>query len=242
MELRLETSRSRNVLGSGAPFARRWSPILALGLLVYAAYRLLNPLIVGQFPDSVRFSYGVPVYYGPAAILLLTLFALHRWGCFPDLRFVGILRRRDVRWGILAVSVLYLSAYGVALLAGQPREPVMVQLYWLKTPVEIAVMVVSLLVLPPIVEELAFRHFLLSVLPFRANRAIAVIAAVATAVFFSWVHSYDYLTTYLLLFGLGIVFATARIRSNGMLLPIALHSYAVAFALVCDQVVARLGY
>lgn len=242
MEIRSETPRLSKHLGIGAPFARRWSPILALGLLVYAAYRLLNPLIVGLFPDSLRLSYGVPVYYGPAAILLLTLFALHRWVCFPDLRFVGTLRSGDVRWGILAVSVLYLSAYGVMLLIGLPREPTMVGLYLQKTQVQIVVLVFSLVLLPPIVEELAFRHFLLSLLPFNANRAIAIIATVATAFFFSWVHSYEYLNTYVLLFGCGIVFAAARIRSNGMVLPIALHSYAIVFALVCDQVVARLGY
>ncbi|WP_429569148.1 CPBP family glutamic-type intramembrane protease [Paraburkholderia sp. JPY419] len=86
-----------------------------------------------------------------------------------------------------------------------------------------------------------FRHFLLSALPFRANRRIAAIAVVATSLLFSVQHRhYAYLSTYLLLFALGIVFARARIRTGGVALPIALHSYAMAFALVCDQVVAHV--
>ncbi|NYT83847.1 CPBP family intramembrane metalloprotease [Alcaligenaceae bacterium] len=140
--------------------------------------------------------------------------------------------------GVLAVSLLYITAHGVAFWLGQSREATMVSLYSLKTPTQSVVMIISLLMLPPIVEELAFRHFLLSVLPFKANRTIAVIAVVATAVLFSVQHwHYDYLTTYLLLFALGVVFSLARIRSDGVALPIVLHSYAIAFALICDQVV-----
>lgn len=98
----------------------------------------------------------------------------------------------------------------------------MASLYSLKTTAQNVVMVISLLALPPIVEELALRHFLLSILPFKANRKIAVVAVVTTTRLFSVQHRhYDNLTTYLLLFALGVVFAWARIRSNGIALPIA---------------------
>ncbi|MGU8077254.1 CPBP family intramembrane glutamic endopeptidase [Burkholderia pyrrocinia] len=94
---------------------------------------------------------------------------------------------------------------------------------------------------PPIVEELAFRHFLLSILPFRANRTVATIAAIATAVYFSHVHDYQHWTTDAEIFLVGVILAIARIRTNGMLLPIALHAYTIALALLMDQAIRLLG-
>nr|WP_080398351.1 CPBP family intramembrane glutamic endopeptidase [Burkholderia pseudomallei] len=94
---------------------------------------------------------------------------------------------------------------------------------------------------PPIVEELAFRHFLLSVLPFRANRIAASIAVVATALYFSHVHDYQYWTTDAEIFLVGVLLAIARIRSNGLLLPVALHAYAIAVALLLDLALRHLG-
>ncbi|WP_174930207.1 hypothetical protein [Burkholderia lata] len=43
------------------------------------------------------------------------------------------------------------------------------------------------------------------------------------------------------IFLVGLVFAVARIRSNGMMLPIVLHAYAVALALALDQLMATTG-
>lgn len=243
MDLRMDASQHRNFLGIGEPFAQRWSPILILGLVVYATYRLMNPIFVSQFSYLSQSRYTIPIYYGPAALLLLALFALHRRLYIPQIRFVGNLHRRDMTAGFLWITLVYLFITTVELWLGQPREPTMISLYSTGSREQHVVMVASLLILPPIVEELAFRHFLLSVLPFNASRKIAVAAAVATALFFSVQHwHYQYLTTYLLLFALGIVFAVARIRSGGMLLPITLHSYAIALALVCDQLVASFGH
>ncbi|WP_434110104.1 CPBP family glutamic-type intramembrane protease [Paraburkholderia caffeinilytica] len=237
----MDAPRHVDILGIGEPFATRWRLSLVFGLLAYAGYRLVNPAIARQFDFSTQIHYSIPVYYGPAALLMLALFALHKRFCFPDIHFVGNIRRKDVIRGMLAVSVLYIAAYSTAYCLGQPREAAMASLYSLKTPTQNVVMVISLLALPPIVEELTFRHFLLSTLPFKASRKIAIAAVVATAFLFSVQHRhYDYLTTYLLLFTLGVVFSRARIRTDGVVLPIALHSYAVAFALICDRVVAHI--
>ena len=241
MAMRMDEPRRLNLLGAGEPFATRWNLALSFGVFVYVGYRLFNPMIVHQFDFSTQIYYGISVYYGPAALLMLVLFTLHKQLCFPDIRFVGSIRQEYVVRGVLAVSLLYIAAHGAELWLGHPREATMASLYSMKTTAQNVVMVISLLVLPPIVEELAFRHFLLSVLPFKANRKIAVIAVITTALLFSALHRhYDNLTTYLLLFSLGVVFARARIRSDGVALPIALHCYAVAFALICDQVVAHI--
>lgn len=237
METRMKASRPLNILGFGEPFATRWSLALTFGALVYVGYRLVNRLIVMQFDFSTQIAYTIPIYYGFSVLLMLSLFGIHKLFCFPDIRIFGDIRRKYVMRGLLAVTLLYITTHGIELWLGQSRETIMVLLYSQKTLTQNIVMVISLLILPPIVEELAFRHFLLSVLPFNANRKIALIAIVATSAFFSVQHHYDYLTSYLLLFVLGIVFSLARIRSKGLALPIILHSYAIALALICDQII-----
>jgi len=230
----------KRALGLGEPFATKCRPVLLFGLIAFGIYRLTLPMIQDMFSSSNQVNYWTLINYGPSALLLLAMFFVHKRCCHPDIRFVGKVSAKLVLQGVLAVTALYLISYATALWLGQPREPTMIWLYFFKTPMQNAVMLISLLILPPIVEELTFRHFLLSILPFKKNAWIAAIAIIATATFFAVQHShYKYLTTYLLLFAVGVVLAQMRIRSNGMALPIGLHAYAVAFALVCDQVVMR---
>lgn len=226
-------------------FATKWRWILIFGPLVYGIYRLIAmiavPLSVGQFNLlPVALGYPIIVYYGPALAFLWLMFIVHRRRWFRDIRFVGQVGRRDLLIGIATITLLYLIEAAVEYLMGQPREAKMASLYQFKSAFQIVVLVASLLVLPPIVEELAFRHFLLSTLPFRANRVVATIAIVATSLYFSYVHGYQYWTTNVTIFLVGVIFGFARIRSNGMLLPISLHTYTIAFALAMDQVMSRL--
>jgi membrane protease YdiL (CAAX protease family) len=197
--------------------------------------------MAARFPLLNPWSYPVVVSYGPWAVLMLGLFAAHKRIVYPDLRFIGTISGREAMRWIAVMTVIYLALYATTLWFGQPREPFMRGLYMARTPVQNAILIGSLLVLPPIVEEIAFRHFLLSVLPFRAGRKTAAVAILATAAFFALQHhAYMYVSTYLLLFAVGVVLALARIRSDGMLLPIGLHSYSVVLALVGDHVMSRL--
>jgi len=197
-------------------------------------------MIEGMFSPSSLAGYKIPIDFGPSALLLLAMFFVHKRCCHPDIRFVGKVSANRVLQGVLAMTALYLICYAAALWLGQPREPAMIEIYSSKTPMQNAVMLVSLLILPPIVEELAFRHFLLSIVPFKKNAWIAAATIIVTAALFAVVHfHYKFLTTYLLLFAVGVVLALARIRSDGMVLPIGLHAYAIAFGLLCDQVVMR---
>lgn len=152
-------------------------------------------------------SNAILVQFGPPAALLIAIFAAQKQWCFPDLRVVGELRRSTVVSGILIVTLLYLADYGAALWMGLTREPRMVKLYDGLTPSQITVMLLSMPILAPIVEELVFRHFLLSVLPFRRSGWIAGLAVVVTAALFTLVHkpTYSFPTTFVLLFALGVV-------------------------------------
>lgn len=227
------------------PFATKWRWVLLFGPLVYGIYRLIVlvavPLSVGQF-NLLPIASGYPIifYYGPALVFLWLMFIVHRRTWFRDIRFVGEVCRRDLLTGIAMITLLYVIEAAVEYLMGQPRETKMVSLYQFKSTSQIVVLVASLLVLPPFVEELAFRHFLLSTLPFRANRVVGAIAIVATSLYFSYIHGYQYWTTNVTIFLVGVTFGFARIRSNGMLLPIALHAYTIALALAMDQLTSRL--
>lgn len=228
--------------GSIGAFASRgtWRAVL-FGLLACGIWLISTAWIVGQFTPGTQHGYSVPVQFGLPALLLLAAFAAHKRWCFPDIRFVGDVRRSVVVQGLVAVTIIYLAVYGAALWMGQPREPRMMRLYDGLTPVQIAVMLASMPILVPVVEELVFRHFLLSVLPFKKNGWVAGVAVVVMAVLFALGHtSYEYTTTYVLLFALGVVLALARIRTDGLALPMGLHAYAIVFALVCDQAVKHL--
>jgi uncharacterized protein len=227
-------------------FARNWRWIVLLGPLVYGAYRLLElvllPVVVVHFElMPVAAAYPIIFGYGPAFVFLAGMFYVHRRLVFPDIQFVGSVNRRDVAVGVAMVTLVYLLGYGLALLSHQPREPIMAALFQSKTLLQIVVMIGSVLLLPPLVEELAFRHFLLSLFPFRANWRVATVAVCATALYFSHVHAYQYWTTNMTIFLVGVIFGIARIRSNGMVLPTMLHAYAIALSLAMDQLMARLA-
>jgi len=239
LTLRTRVQQRSPILGLGALFATRWGLALFFGPLVYATYWAMKPWAAGLFGLSARTAYPFLVLLGPALIFLGAMFFAHK-RLFPDIRFVGFCNRKNVAYGVLAVTVAYLATYLSTYLMGQPREPIMVNLYQSRTGIELAVFVASLMVLPPIVEELAFRHFILSTLPFNANVWTAWLAVVATALFFVCAHRYIYLTTNLLIFAVGVIFGLARVRSGGLLLPIGLHAYAIALGLACDRAAAYL--
>jgi uncharacterized protein len=237
-----ESTSSR---GSGVrEFAKNWRWIALFGPMVYGAYRFLEvvgiPLVVVGFKlQPLYAAYLIIFAYGPALAFLVAMFCVHR-RVYPDIQVFGTITQRDVVAGIAAVTVVYLAGNAVELLMRQPREANMVAMFQSLTAFQIVVKVGALLVLPPIVEELAFRHFLLSFFPFRANQRIATVAVCVTALLFAYAHSYLYWTSNVTMILVGVIFAIARIRSNGIVLPILLHSYAIAFGLAADQMVARL--
>lgn len=239
LTLTATSRRPLSILGLGAPFATRWGLALLFGPLVYVVYRSLKPWVVVLFGWPIAIAYPILVFYGPASIFLSIMFLAHK-RLFPDISFAGVCSRKHIVYGVGAISVAYLATYGAAFLLGQPREPSMVGLYQFKTNFQVAVLIVSLLLFPPIVEELAFRHFILSVLPFNASVWMSRVAVTAMALFFVFAHGYIYLSTNVLIFVVALILGFARIRSGGLLLPIGLHAYAIALGLACDQAAAHL--
>jgi uncharacterized protein len=210
---------------------------------VHILFWVISLSVVRLFGNPVTNVYSILLSFGPALIFLAAMFLMHKRFCFPDISFVGTNNRKWAVIGVTAVTVAYLVTYVAAYMLGQPREPFMVHLYQSQKTIQIALLIICLLLLPPIVEELAFRHFLLSTLPFNNNNVlISRIAVFATALVFVFVHMHQYIyrTSHLLIFALGLIFGFARVLSGGLLLPTMLHTYAIALGLVCNQIAASL--
>ena len=219
-------------------FARHWSPLcLLLAPAMYFAYRYIADHVSILTGAILYYAYSVPVVYFPALILLGLAFFIQKKAFFQELFLIGRFTRKDLAIGLSAVTILYVAVFTAAHYIGNPREPSMVSLYQFKTDYQVAVLLISILILPPIVEELLYRHFILTALPVFKDRFTAILAILLTAMLFAWVHKYEYTLTYVSLFLVGIIFGVARVHSKGMLLPILLHSYAIGFVLLSDQVV-----
>jgi uncharacterized protein len=245
--LTITSQLRRDISGLRTPFATRWSPALLLGPLLCILYFYwpinwaINLLLFALFDNPVTSLYRTLLFFGPALIFFVAMFLMQKQFFFPDISFVGTHNRRWAVIGCIAVTAVYLVAYVVAYFLGQPRELYMVNLYAYQTPIQSVLLIFTLLLLPPIVEELVFRHFLLSTLPFNSKNVwISWIAVLATALIFVRAHSYIYWTSNSLIFALGLIFGFARVLSRGLLLPTLLHTYAIALGLACNQIAACL--
>ena len=90
----------------------------------------------------------------------------------------------------------------------------------------------TIFLLAPVGEELLFRGILLS--PFtHGSRALQVIGILITSSIFLALHmQYNFLLTHIELFVCAVIFCIARIRSGGLVLPIALHILASIMAVL----------
>lgn len=218
-------------------FATRWLPGLLLGPIIYLAYRQLVAYMKQVVPPQLILAYDIPVFYGLPALLLLGALLLHR-KLIPSVSLFGRVHKKHLLIGLGAVLCMYIMSIGLSIGLGYGREFGMANLGFGKTAAQFQLMIVALLILPPIVEEIMFRHFLLGTLPFMRDRRTAIIATFASALIFMYAHfgAYSYWPTHLLMFSLGVLFAQARLRSGGLLLPVILHCFAIGTALIMNYV------
>ncbi|WP_280542716.1 CPBP family glutamic-type intramembrane protease [Chromohalobacter sp. 11-W] len=232
---------SRRSLPFSYAFAKRWHLVsFAIAIVAWLVYGYASDIAKGFFDIYTLIAYYIPIAYGPAAIALSVLFWIDKTYLRQGIEFVGKINKTLVISCLFAVLSVYLSGHGLAWLMGYPREPFMQDLYqYQSTTTQLVVFLVSLLILPPIVEEMLYRHFFLSVIPFKRNAWLAVLAVVVPAVAFTLVHrQYEYWTTYATLFGFAVVSGVARVMSRGMLLSILLHVFAIGVALLLNEIVA----
>lgn len=238
----LSNNQFRQRLGLSYPFATAVLPGLVIGPAVYYLYRWLVELLKGSVSPTTFLAYDVPIAYLVPAVFLIGALLLHR-ALIPSIGLLGRFNRTQACVGLAAVFSAYLASIGVAELAGFGREMGMVLLGFGKTEFQFQIFIVTVLILPPIVEEIAFRHFILNTLPFNRHRLVAVAAVIGSATFFMYAHigAYNFWPTHALMFTLGVIFAVARLVTGGLLLPMMLHCFAVATGLSLNYVWAALG-
>ncbi|MFL1555916.1 MULTISPECIES: CPBP family intramembrane glutamic endopeptidase [unclassified Pseudomonas] len=163
---------------------------------------------------------------GVVGLLLSGLFVVqHRHDLAAT--FYGDHIRKPLRLGAIALVAAY-ALCGLAVSAlGLPREAFMAQMYSGLTQWQTLIKLASLIILPPIAEELMMRHYLLRLFPYERSVAWKWIAVIVTSALFASLHTqYASSTTMTLIFVLGCLFAWARIASGGLLVPILLHMLA----------------
>lgn len=178
---------------------------------------------------------------GITALVLLALFAL-QYRADARTQWRGHSISTPLRWGALGIIGAYLL-FGVAIFVLElPREVFMAELLEGLNGWQATIKIASLIVLPPIAEELFFRHYMLRLFPYENSRAWTWIAIIVTSAVFASMHiQYGNWMTVALIFACGGVFAVARVVSGGLLVPVLLHSLAEIVALSTDKSFSLMG-
>jgi membrane protease YdiL (CAAX protease family) len=214
-----------------------WAVRLATGPAIYLLYRWVVGYIQTAVSPLTLLGYPILTIYGSSAVVLCCMFAVHCRLVQPASSILGIVTRRQWATGLGAVFASYAICIAVTLALGNGREPVMRFLGLGMTQAQYWWLIASLIVLPPIVEELGYRHFLLTAVPIELSKRLAAVAVFVTALMFWHAHSgYIYTPTKWLMFTLGLVLGWARVATRGLLLPISLHAFAEVVALSSDAV------
>lgn len=150
--------------------------------------------------------------------------------------FLGQLSVKATGVAALAMAAIYLIALGIQKALSIPQEPLMAALFSGKQALEVLSILLTVLVLAPIGEEIALRHYLLGTIDWRRNRSMACAAVVFASAIFTALHlgQYENHLTTGILFVVGLVAGMLRVRSNGLALPIIAHSFAGASALLMN--------
>lgn len=200
----------------------------AFGLVMFLAW-VSVPIFVALLLERPTTTTTITVQHVTGIAILVPAFFWQR-RCYAGVSFKGAFSRKDCMIGLAMVIAAYVFTEAANFIQGVPLEP------WLgflseASPAELVSIALVVIVVVPISEELAFRHFFLSVVPFNRGGTYMVVAVLLTAALFTWMHSYEYWATNALMFVLAIIFAAARIKSGGLLLPIILHGSASATGL-----------
>lgn len=237
------SSRESLALGMRAPYASAIFPGLILGPVVFFAYRAFTDYLKHAFDFATLVAFAIPILYGLPAFFLIAAMLLQR-RLWPGFNLVGRFDAKLVGGGAAAVAIVYLIEVAAVLHLGLGREIQMSLLGFGQTPAQYWLMIGSALVLPPIVEELAFRTFLLQALPFNRHWTVAIAAILLSAGCFMWAHFgvYQLWTTHALMFALGVIFAVGRVITGGVVYSMILHSVAVACGLALNYAGELLGW
>ncbi|WP_456268780.1 CPBP family intramembrane metalloprotease [Kushneria sp. AK178] len=215
---------------------------ILFGLVMFAGYLASQFLSVqglqlvmsaAAFAELIQ-GYGFAVILAPSLILMLAGFwAWRRWFSTQP-TFVGQFTRGDVARGIGLVLLVQVLAAAVSVWLEMAPEAFMASLYDNRSVWQNLIMVVCVLIWAPIIEELAFRHFLIARIDDQPRGWRVALLIAFSALCFAGLHmiQYHHLLTFVALFGWGLVLGYYRWRTRGLLLPMLLHAFISSIGLV----------
>lgn len=160
--------------------------------------------------------------------LIVTGLVYHRW--IAPLGIGRITLRASIAPAI-AMFALYTTEHAYNQLTGQPVETWMIDLlnqpFW-----PLLTTFIVILTVVPLGEEILFRGVLLNV--FRTTGRWTIWIGIAViAIIFAKAHSqYQNLSTLLEMAAVSVICSWARLRSDGLALPVLLHIFAAILAVV----------
>jgi len=173
---------------------------------------------------------------GYAGLGLLLLFWLQNRKEGVWRTFKGHTLRRPLLLGVLASVLAYALTLAYMKAFDVPEEPFMATFFDGLDQRQIVLLCLSLILLPPLAEELMFRHFLLRLVPWERGLVWQWVAILLSTLAFTLGHTqYQNYCTLVLLMAGGIILAMVRIASGGLLAPMLVHASMEVIALATDQ-------
>ncbi|MGE8067073.1 CPBP family intramembrane glutamic endopeptidase [Pseudomonas sp. NPDC089569] len=217
----------------------RWARRLgmaALAVSIFYTLQIVTFLTVGKENWNSLWIVGSHGITG-VALLLLALVQFRNEGGITAL--IGHNIGRALCIGVPFIVVAYSVTTFLDVALGFGREPFMEKLLFKFSIPQIILFYSMLVVLPPLSEELLYRHFLIRLFPL-TKRSWQWVAVVTTASLFTLTHGqYKNWTSFLLLGCMGVLFGAARIATGGLAAPFLLHSFGEVAGMTSDWVLAN---
>ncbi|MDD1015216.1 CPBP family intramembrane glutamic endopeptidase [Pseudomonas rubra] len=144
---------------------------------------------------------------------------------------------RPYLYGLGAIVIIYALCAGWMSLFYIPRENFMVHFFDGLAPGQIVLLCATLILFPPVAEELVFRHYLMRLVPLDRGAAWQWAAIIVSTMLFTASHiQYQNSVTGVTLLAVGLVFGISRVLSGGLIVPVLLHASAEVIGLIFNYI------
>lgn len=235
----LEEITATDDMGAGAalqnePFRFWWHFFFfIMAVVVFLVVPAFGKTVIPEHSQRYLWVLG---QHGITAVTLGALLAIGLRVTKSTVGLWGAPSTKIIILGFSTVTAAYLFDATYTFAMGIPQEPWMANLFFGLNGLQTSVLITTLLVFPPLTEELLFRYFFVELMPYRRSKWWTIGTVFVTSFMFAAMHALQYQKwpTLILMFALGAVFAIARIASRGLGLPLLLHSYAIVLGLLCN--------